>query len=735
MNIFDEINDWSAEELLSRINLPMAKDGKSHICPLCDNGAGGGSGDGIKPRNSKGQTRWKCFKCGKDFSNFDLAATVFGFDAERETAEAAKRLKEEFNLYDDNEISFSSRKNLSSKVSSALVVDKKLKATAMREQKKSAVESEPKNYAKMYKFCRDNAKKFLAKRGGSYRGLTAETFEKYGLGVHPEFGIDGQEKLPTLIIPYDDYHFVARAIDSDRRPTQHGQGAGIYMPLPLDLTCPNFITEGEIDALSVIQASGNFFDLRCIATGGASKYSKVVLELEKLFGDAEAKPSFIVLFDNDKTGKDNAVNLVTELRAAGYPAETFFFEERTAGDEYIVKSRDGTEERIKIPKVDANDLLKKSREKLIAPLINAIEFLEKPLKEQKAAMKAATKKENLEINTPAESKIDEPKLEDTDDSTETNMSELEKLSVAEYFKTKYFEDAAFEAQYSLRKTGFANLDGDTEKFKEQKQCFAPGIYILGATPGAGKTTWAMQLLDNLAANETCIFFSYEMSQAKLCRKLIARELFRRKRAGEAILTLGNDDIRRAGINSEDVNRVVADLAKTAKNLHVDEVCWDIDKLLEKILSLTSNLKKPPVIAIDYLQFVPSKNKKATAKETIDDIMLKLRDYQRQSNATIIIISAFNRANAQKLEASFSSFRESSSIEYSADVLWALEPANGDGEGAMHETMKKKIRPMKLRCLKNRHGGVYEVFFNYYAAHDYFEPCEKEDSDEGRDYEY
>ena len=98
MNIFDEINGWTPEELLSRINLPMAKDGKSWICPLCDNGAGGGTGDGIKPRNSKGQTRWKCFKCDKDFSNFDLAAAMFGYDAERETAEAAKRLKEEFLL-------------------------------------------------------------------------------------------------------------------------------------------------------------------------------------------------------------------------------------------------------------------------------------------------------------------------------------------------------------------------------------------------------------------------------------------------------------------------------------------------------------------------------------------------------------------------------------------------------------------------------------------------------------
>ena len=81
MNVFDLINDWSPDELLRHIDLPLANDGKSYVCPVCDNGRGGGKGDGIKPRtNSKGQTRWKCFKCGKDFSNFDLASASLGYN-------------------------------------------------------------------------------------------------------------------------------------------------------------------------------------------------------------------------------------------------------------------------------------------------------------------------------------------------------------------------------------------------------------------------------------------------------------------------------------------------------------------------------------------------------------------------------------------------------------------------------------------------------------------------------
>ena len=148
-----------------------------------------------------------------------------------------------------------------------------------------------KNYGKtFYPRYVETARKFLTERGGSYRGLTAETFEKYGVVVHPEFGVGDSEKLPTLIIPYDDYHFVARAIDSKRRPTQHGQGAGLYEPLVIDGKFPTFIVEGELDALSVMQSVGSL-GIRCVATGGASKYGKVVPELEERFGKWESKPA------------------------------------------------------------------------------------------------------------------------------------------------------------------------------------------------------------------------------------------------------------------------------------------------------------------------------------------------------------------------------------------------------------------------------------------------------------
>lgn len=36
------------------------------------------------------------------------------------------------------------------------------------------------------------------------------------------------------------------------------------------------------------------------------------------------------------------------------------------------------------------------------------------------------------------------------------------------------------------------------------------------------------------------------------------------------------------------------------------------------------------------------------------------------------------------------------------------------------------REIQIKCLKNRNGNLYDVYFNYYSAHDYFESTEDEE---------
>ena len=712
MNIFNDVNSLPEALIAHRLALSIARDGKSFLCPDCGNGSGK-SGDGIKQTKLKGKLVWHCYRCGGHWSNVDLVALVEGISLS-DTAELAKKLEELFPesskpfLFSRGEgfSHFSEAERQASKsASGAFGYRSEGESRASSDSPKLAFEAvPPKNYGKMfYPRYREAARKFLAERGGSYRGLTAETFEKYGLVVHPEFGVGDMEKLPTLIIPYDAYHFVARAIDSERRPTQHGQGAGLYEPLKIDGEFPTFIVEGELDALSVVQTVGNL-GIRCVATGGASKYGKVVLELEKRFGNAERKPSFIVVFDNDAAGKTNGLKLVEELRKAGYPAEMFFLSEHMAGGSY--------------PKVDANDLLRQNEVTLTRTLLGAIERLGGALRAQKAA------------NEERRQKLAEMKLR-----TPENKSGIEIFSFTDYFSGEFFRDIELTAKYAERKTGFGNIDA--------AQVFMPGVYALGALPASGKTTFAWQLLNQLAEKgEPCIYCSFEMSKAELFTKSVVRELYKKNPQMSERLNLTSANIRRGAMRgSRELIEQAAQFAQSATNLRVAELSnTGVTELIEGLKPFCADLDRSPVICLDYLQIIPSKGSKASSsKEKIDEVMLRLKDFQRETQATLLVISSFNRENYYQ-KVSFSSFKESGAIEYSADVIWGLENHGVDAEGKLdkEEVIKmsrEKVRKIKFSCLKNRNGGAYETFFRYHAAYDYFEVYKEEEMIGNRRYEH
>ena len=721
LNIFDDVNSLPEAVIARRLGLSTARDGKSFLCPDCGNGSGK-TGDGIKQTKFKGKLVWHCYRCEGHWSNVDLVALVEGISTS-DTAELARRLEElfpeskpflfsrgkgfpHFSVADRQASRSASRvfgyrsdgESQASSDSRSLtlwtVPPPNLASEAVRALEPVPPASEmAKNYGKtFYPRYLETARNFLTERGGSYRGLTAETFEKYGVVVHPEFGVGDADKVPTLIIPYDDYHFVARAIDSKCRPTQHGQGAGLYEPLKIDGEFPTFIVEGELDALSVVQAVGNL-RIRCVATGGASKYGKVVPELEKRFGKWESKPLFLVMFDNDAAGKTNGLKLVEELRRAGYAAELFFLSEHMAGEKY--------------PKVDANDLLQSNPEELIRRLLNGLEKSYESLSRQKAAN-------------------EERRREMTESNRQENKSGIEIFSFTDYFSGEFFRDIELTARYSERKTDFENIDA--------AQVFMPGVYALGALPASGKTTFAWQLLNQLAEKgEPCIYCSFEMSKAELFTKSVVRELYKKNPQMSERLNLTSANIRRGAMReSRELQEQAAIFAQSATNLRVAELSnTSVTELIEGLKPLVANADRSPVICLDYLQIIPSKGSKASSpKEKIDEVMLRLKDFQRATNTTLLVISAFNRENYYQ-KVSFSSFKESGAIEYSADVIWGLENHGVDAEGKLDKEevikmSKEKVRKIKFSCLKNRNGGAYECFFRYHAAYDYFEALKEND---------
>lgn len=339
-DIFTEINSLPESAIVSRLGLETAKDGKSYVCPICEHGKGG---DGLKYRNG----RWECYGgCHRSRSSVDLIAACCDIKT-TDKAELATKLREVMGYEDVNEtFSFQRKKEPVKKVAHVV---------------------EDRDFASLYKRCRINYRlsEFVEKCGGTWRGLTYETLRAAGCLFHAEYTISAGVCVPAVIFPYDKTLYYWRRVDEVPEGEMKG---GVpkdskrkpYIVAPISLDFPNFIVEGEVDALSIVQVwpySG------VVATGGVNFTRHLVAYLKNQFGTAERKPLFVVLFDNDKAGKVEGEKLTSALNAAGFLTEQFYFEERMKGN-YIRYSTRDEETRFFQPKVDANDLLQQGEKVL-----------------------------------------------------------------------------------------------------------------------------------------------------------------------------------------------------------------------------------------------------------------------------------------------------------------------------------------------------------------------------------
>ena len=292
---------------------------------------------------------------------------------------------------------------------------------------------------------------------------------------------------------------------------------------------------------------------------------------------------------------------------------------------------------------------------------------------------------------------------------------------ADFFKKKFQLNVDSMKLFANRKTGFDNLD--------QYQIFSPGLYVIGGLPALGKTSFAWQLLNQLAQNgKHCIFCSYEMSEFEIFSKSLSRRLFLQDHTS----TLTVADIRRGG-HFTAFERLLNEFKSSNLDLHVLELQeHDIDDLIFKLRPFCKD--KAPIFVLDYLQIVPVKDSNISPKQAIDEIVRKLKNFQRQTNSTFIVVSSFNRLNYYK-HVSFESFKESGNIEYSADVVWGLQfyctnklldGTVSKNRDIIDNAKKANPRQVQLCCLKNRQGINYDIFFKYFPANDCFVPCLESD---------
>lgn len=263
------------------------------------------------------------------------------------------------------------------------------------------------------------------------------------------------------------------------------------------------------------------------------------------------------------------------------------------------------------------------------------------------------------------------------------------------------------------RTGFAAIDRDLK--------VRSGIYVLGAMPSLGKSTFVLQLARNAAAagNDT-ILFSYEMSRQQLYAKTVASIAAERDNSSISAAQILDGYIDPAIV---DARAVLSDYGDRMRVAECDDE-FDIDKLCDAVNSFNSDA--PPLVIVDYLQLIPpTENMRTrTVKDVIDYNFRKLRRLQRELDLTMIIVSSFNRAS-YTAPVSFESFKETGGIEYNADVLIGMQLY------AVNRIAKSKMtvaaaaaaiaaaklhtpRVVELRLLKNRFGDSSLAFWFLYT---------------------
>jgi replicative DNA helicase len=166
---------------------------------------------------------------------------------------------------------------------------------------------------------------------------------------------------------------------------------------------------------------------------------------------------------------------------------------------------------------------------------------------------------------------------------------------------------------------------------------------------------------------------------------------------------------------------------------------EIAKIKDHIMLHKKITRNTPVVFIDYLQIVKSKEGSSSDRRLqIDEIVSELRILSVQYQTPIFVISSLNRAaykndktkttgqsNEDEKTIYMADLKESGGIEYGADAILTLYADKEDEE-------KNGARDMKLRIIKNRTGKRHRknehIKLKFHAMFNYFEDCGKSDGE-------
>lgn len=268
-----------------------------------------------------------------------------------------------------------------------------------------------------------------------------------------------------------------------------------------------------------------------------------------------------------------------------------------------------------------------------------------------------------------------------------NINEKEKTFLEQVVETteKIEKNTTSKTDYSLY-TGMIELDKILCGLHKEE------LTIIGARPGVGKTTFALQIAEHIAQNnvETAIV-SLEMSEYQVIQKMLAK----RTKVNSYKMRLGTLEAEELG----EIGRASAELAELP--IHLITKARTLQQI-ENIARKLSNRGKLGLLIIDYIQLIKNKGKFNSREQEVADITRTLKLLSLELNIPIIGLCQLNR-NATKQEPSLADLRESGAIEQDADnviFLYKEDEQNGN------------IIDITVKIAKQRAGEVGKIYMKF-----------------------
>ena len=250
-------------------------------------------------------------------------------------------------------------------------------------------------------------------------------------------------------------------------------------------------------------------------------------------------------------------------------------------------------------------------------------------------------------------------------------------------------------------TGFKHLDRMTNGLQ-------PGaLIVLAARPGMGKTSLAMNLVENasLKANKTCAVFSLEMPRREIVQRLIC---------SYANVSMANALAGKLSAKEWKKLMVAADKLKKS-NIYIDDSSRITPgEIISKCRRLKSTAGSLDLVMIDYIQLMSSGDSRTAGAENrqqeVASITRDLKIMAKELGVPVVALSQLRRI--QSKEPTLSDLRESGAIEQDADIVMFINRPEATATSEELESGKIVKGAAELIIAKHRSGAQGRVSLKF-----------------------